>query len=456
MAENLTGKLSATQYYVHNSYVNVYYYVYKFLENWIAENIFRNDSSRVFLASDGYAFRRRFELTDTSKNYDDLEFSSLRLPFANYFPQNNGWVPDDRLAGKNAPLAYLGIYEGDTKIRATSSTMNIPVTFWFDREDDARLAYEILYFKSFNEIYNSTKVPYGRNNTLQNDNLSHSSSILELPVNFKIESLQFNPSFTETDWLKRQRVFPIKVSFKVRTFAILPPKQPNYDIMVNANGVLDDGSAYEDGYSYYYIVDRVILNWTNENYTMQTYDAGYDPSLPMDLAFRGPVRFPDKGRKNTFYVDSYKADENDHSENKIYIWDEINNRYILPDYDLDCASLTHFGTYIESQLNITKFDCITKVEETENTISWEYGDDDTKDSITTIELHLINLVDIVTVDPAVNSVTLKDLTPNTQYIGYALFKTADDGYKKIQINFTTKGTTIEKVGKLNSIVGISW
>ena len=456
MAENLTGKLSATQYYVHNSFVNVYYYVYKFLEKWIAENIFRNDSSRVFLASDGYAFRRRFELTDTSKSYEDLEFSSLRLPFANYFPQNSGWIADTRIAGKSASLTYLGIYEGDTKVRASSSTMSVPVTFWFDREDDARLAYEILYFKSFNEMYNSTKVPYGRNNTLQNDNVSHSSSILALPVNFTIDSLQFNPSFTETDWLRKQRVFVLKVTFNVRTYAIYPPEQPNYDVMVNANGIADDGSTYEDGYSYYYIVDKVILNWTNENHNMLTYDAGYDPSKPMDLAFSGPVKFPDKGRANVFYVDSYKADENDHSENKIYIWDEINNKYIVPDYNLDCASFTHFGEYKENQLNITKFDCITKVDDTSCTMSWEFGDEETKNAITSIELHLINLTDIITVDPSVTEIKVKGLTPNTNYIGYALFKTEADKYKKLQINFTTTGTTIIKEGKKNSIVGMSW
>lgn len=453
MTETLTGKLSATQYYVHNSYVNVYYYVYKYLESWIARNVFRNDTSRVFLASDGYAFRRRFELTDTSKNYEDLEFSSLRLPFANYFPQNSGWVADTRIAGKNASLTYLGIYDGDTKVRASSSTITIPTTFWFDREDDARLAYEILYFKSFTEIYNSTKVPYGRNTTLKNDNISHSSNILGVPVNFTIDNLQFNPSFTETDWLKRQRVFVIKVTFNVRTYAIYPPAQPDYDVMVNINGIADDGSAYEDGYSYYYTVDKVILNFTDENHNMLTYDAGYDPNTN---TYKGPVEFPTVGKRNVFYVDSFKLDEEEESDNKIYIWDELNERYIEPDYSLNCASISKNGNYEENELNITKFDCITQVDETSNKMSWEYGDDETKEAIDSIEIHLINIVDIITVEPDVTEFTLKGLTPNTNYIGYALFKSKYDIYKKLQINFTTKGTNITIKGKDNSIVGISW
>ena len=66
------SKIISSQYYIHNSYVDTYYYVYKFLEKWIADNIFRKDASRVFLASDDYAFRRRFELTDMSKSYENF------------------------------------------------------------------------------------------------------------------------------------------------------------------------------------------------------------------------------------------------------------------------------------------------------------------------------------------------------------------------------------------------
>ena len=50
----------ASQYYFHQYYANSYYRIYMSLEDWISKNIFRNDSSRVFLSSPEYAFRRRF------------------------------------------------------------------------------------------------------------------------------------------------------------------------------------------------------------------------------------------------------------------------------------------------------------------------------------------------------------------------------------------------------------
>ena len=151
---------ASKQFYIHKSFLNTYYYVYMALEDWIAANVFRNDSSRVFLASDDYVFRRRFELTDMSINFNDLDIASLNFPFANYWPLNTGWKGADRLAANPAALVYEGIYEGDTKIKAAASVLEIPVTFYFDREDDARLAYEILYFKTFNEHYYSIEYKY--------------------------------------------------------------------------------------------------------------------------------------------------------------------------------------------------------------------------------------------------------------------------------------------------------
>lgn len=482
MSNNLTGKLAAKQYYIHKSFVNVYYYVYKFLEKWIADNIFRGDTSRVFMASDGYAFRRRFELTDMSKNYDDLEFSSLNLPFANYFAQNNGWTTDDRIAAKNAALTYLGIYEGNTKIKASASVITVPVTFWFNREDDARLAYEILYFKSYNEQYNHTKVPYGRNTTLGDFNISQSSSLLDLPINFMIKSLVFNPQFTETDWLKRQRVFTIKVSFDVRTYTIYPPNQPNYTIDINDDGTLEDGSTYEDGYNYYYLVDRVILNTSSEKNSMLTYDAGYNPE---DNTYSGSVPFPTIGVEKTFYVDSYKKDifqmegelnsdfEKRYKEwcavpSKVYIWDSLNNRYIEPDKELDYASITVYGTYEEDTLNIKRFDFISNIGENSNIIMWELGDNEYEfdedgnkvglKNIESLEINLVNTCETYVVkDILLGTYTIDGLSSGTQYMGYAIFKAKNDSYKKYPINFRTNGEiTVQTKSKPNSLVGLSW
>lgn len=243
-------EIQASQYYLHKSYTPVYYYMYMRLEDWIAENIFRKDLSRVFLASNEWAFRRRFELTDTSKDYNEIEASSLQFPFANYWPLNSGWQPDTRVAGNQAKMIYDGIYEGTTKVRAAGVVLNIPITFYFDREDDARIAYDTLYFKTYNEHVYHMEVPFANNS-------------LDLPFVIKLNDLKFNPSAVEKDWLVKNRIFVITVNFEIRSYAIYPPKQPDYNRQVDFDNRYEDGSFYSDGYDNFYLTEEVILKLKN-------------------------------------------------------------------------------------------------------------------------------------------------------------------------------------------------
>lgn len=463
--DNTPSKIISSQYYVHHSYIDTYYYVYRFLEKWIADNLFRKDPSRVFLASDDYAFRRRFELTDMSKNYENLEFSSLNFPFANYWPQNNGWVAETREASKNASLIYLGIYDGDTKIRASASNISIPTTLWFDREDDARLAYEILYFKSYNEQYNSTKVPYGTDYTKISESSSRTGNILDIPVNIKIDNLVFNPNFVESDWLKKQRIYPIKVTFTVRTFAIYPPKQPDYDVTIREDGTIVGGEVYEDGYSYYYTVDDVILNFSPSNERILTYDAGYDPTKNPESQYKGTTPFPKTGETGVIYVDSFL--KKDGEPPSIYVWDGLENKYVTPSYQEDGLYTRVYSEIKDTNpLNISRFDCISHVTQTTNTLEWEFGDSSTEDAIASIEIHLANKGKIyilkkedIEYKDGIYKYKIKGLQPNTQYFGYILYKATNDEYRKFPISFMTDISNRKTSSKKNSdssLVGVSW
>ena len=464
-----SGELRASQYYIHRSYVNSYYHIYKYIEKWFASNIFRNDLSRVFLASDEYCFRRRFELTDTSKDFETLEFESLNFPFGNYFPLNTGWKADTRFASNTAPMVYSGIYVGNTKVRAASGIMDIPITLWFDREDDARFAYDRLYFYSFNEHNDSVNVPYGRNNTIDTSSQDQVTDVLALPMVLELKNLEFNPSFKETDWLKKQRVFVVKCTVQMRTYLIYPPEQPNYDLTMDVNGVLSDGSIYEDGINFYYIVDDVILNLSNDKSTkVQTFDAGFDP---VTQEFSGTKRFPEVGEWGVVYVDSHYEDEDcwridDKGEKhwrtpklRLYVWDEVNNKYIVPDYELDCHSIRYNGTYNESLVDISKLDYITQVTPFSNTISWEYGENTDSSDIERIELHLYNYKDIIDISPEKTYYTLEGLKSNSQYYGYMVFISKEGSSKRFVINFITpmsKEDELQRTGTLNSLVGITW
>ena len=400
-----------------------------------------------------------------SKSYENLEFSSLNFPFANYWPQNNGWVAENRVASKNASLIYLGIYDGDTKVRASASNISIPTTLWFDREDDARLAYEILYFKSYNEQYNSTKVPYGTDYTKLSETSSRTGNILDIPLNIKIDNLVFNPNFVESDWLRKQRVYPVKVTFTVRTFAIYPPKQPDFDVTLREDGTLDGNKIYEDGYSYYYTVDDVILNFNPSNINILTYDAGYDPTKDSDYPYMGTTPFPSEGKTGVIYVDSYL--KKDDSNPPIYIWDELERKYVSPSYQDDGLYTRVYSEIKDTNpLNISRFDCISNITQTTNTLEWEFGDSVTEDSLASIEIHLANKGKVyvlkkedIEYKDGVYRYRLKGLQSNTQYFGYILYKAKTDEYRKFPINFTTdisnKKASPKKKNE-SSLVGVSW
>ena len=439
-------EFQARQYYVHKSYVNTYYAMYKYLEGWLASNVFRNDLSRVFLASDEYAYRRRFELTDTSKDFDTLDFSSLRFPFANYWPQNSGWIPDERIAAKQAALTYTGIFVGNTKLRVAASILPINVTLYFDREDDARLAYDILYFKSFNEHYYETTVTYGTDYT----SAEGLSPVLRIPANMSIPSLKFNPTFKESDWLKKQRIFVIQAQFDMRSFVILPPKQPDYTIDENDYDMRD---SYDDGIDFYYIVDDVILNVGQQKLKFYSSDAGYNPS---DGSYIGSHRFPDIGEKGTVYIDDYVDTIPNNKKLQIYIWDDVSQKYIEPETNIDSVHIRYNGSYEESKIDITKFDFISNIKQKTNLIEWSYGENTSPDDLEKIELHMTGENDIIEIDPHKTSYKLEKLNPNSQYYGYMTFYSKDGSNKRFIINFVTQKKKTDSTKTLNSLVGYTW
>ena len=236
----MATEILAQRFYRHDDFVQGYYSLYIALERWIAANIFRKDISRVFLASNEYAFRRRFELTDTSKAYDTIGASSLQFPFANYWPNNAGWQPDNRPAANTASQVIIGLPHQTRMLRAIAVTTTIAITFYFDREDDARLAYETLLWLSYREQFMYTTIAW-------------KGEQLGIPLNVKIQNLAFNPDFKENTWLETNRIFTIVAELELRSFSLQPPKQPIY----TSNVPVEDDERFT-------LTEEVILKLKND------------------------------------------------------------------------------------------------------------------------------------------------------------------------------------------------
>lgn len=437
-----SNRIIASQYYFHRSYVPTYYWVYIFLEQWLASTVFRNDTSRVFMSSNEYAFRRRFELTDMSKSYDDIEASSLRFPFANYWPQNTGWVPDERLASNTASLVYLGIYEGNTKIRAASVVHSIPVQFYFDREDDARLAYDTLLFYTYNEHYYSTDIPYGTNSTYEDGSFAQGNT-LSLPINITLKGINFNPTFKEKEWLNSNRIFVITADVECRSYIITPPTQPDYSIDSSSTFENDN---YKDGIISYYPVEDVIFNIANKAWDVATIEGGKE-------------NFPERGNTSTLYVDSSLPPNIKESEeaqiippsNRYWLWNNFSKSYeIYNPYEYDVDT---FRVYQKTDQNIIEVDYLyfKGLTSTTGEFNWSVNN---VDQLREIQITLDNLKDTIVLDPSKESYKLSKLIPNSLYYAYFTFISKNGTPTKLRIEFETRKEYTDS--NANSLVGLTW
>ena len=234
-------EIKSTSFYNHTSYGASYYTSYIGLENFISPLVLRGDKSRIFLSSDDYAFRRRFELLTGSKASDEIDLATLDFPFANYSPLNVGWQPLKNNVN-TAAMVLRGLDVGNLNIKSYMATLDIPVTFYFDREDDARFAYDSLVFVGFKENYFYSSLGY-KGNTVK------------IPLNIKLSSLSFNPSMAEKDWLTQNRIFTVKATFSIRSVILATPTQTP----VGSSYDLDKNNDSPD----YVLTEEVILEMMN-------------------------------------------------------------------------------------------------------------------------------------------------------------------------------------------------
>ena len=234
-------EIKSSSFYNHTSYGASYYTAYVGLENFISPLVFRNDKSRIFLSSDNYAFRRRFELLTGAKSSDEIDLAALDFPFANYSPFNEGWQPLKNNTN-TASMVLRGLDVGNLNLKAYMATLEIPVTFYFDREDDARFAYDSLVFVGFKENYFYSSLGY-------------KGSTVRIPLNIKLTKLAFNPKMTEEDWLTQNRIFTIQATFSLKSVILATPKQTP----VGSSYDLDKDNDNPD----YVLTEEVILEMMN-------------------------------------------------------------------------------------------------------------------------------------------------------------------------------------------------
>jgi hypothetical protein len=241
------------KFFDHNPFANTYYASLMPLEYFIANVLMRGDLQRIVWASDDMAFYRRLLTVGTQNGADtsNIKPANLELPFANYW-YNGGWTPDDRIHSIQPAQMINGTWhEGlPAYLRAMAVKGEFSFTAFYSRDDDARLAYDLLLWEQ------NPKGPAQFATHLQWQDIQ-----LAIPTFFTIEEPAFNPDFQESEWLKAQRIFPIKFKITLRTYSIHMRAQESFD------GINRETATYATGLpssrlgGNMYLTEEAILNF---------------------------------------------------------------------------------------------------------------------------------------------------------------------------------------------------
>ena len=224
-------------YYNKHNWVNTTALLAITLEDFLADNLFKSDLSRAVYASEDYVYRRRFELMDSSRKWENIEASSLQFPFFSYHVDNN-WAPiqEKRVYTLEEYGVTSASQQGNLRIIQVQNPVSI--LLHYDREDDARFAYDKLSFMSSQKRWYTQQASYLFDN-------------LEIPFSFTIDSskVEFSPKVSEMDWLKQNRLFVLSFEVVAESLLLFPPLQ--YE---------DDSNFTPEPFS---ISEEVLLDFTS-------------------------------------------------------------------------------------------------------------------------------------------------------------------------------------------------
>jgi len=216
-----------------------YYSAQIAIEKIIAANVLRGDLSRILFTASSFVFRARLEQQDRSATYQNV--SSLNFPFANYW-YNGYWEKDERPGANNTSQMLIGISDGSKKIRSRAVKSTLSYTFYFNTDAEARLAYENIQWTFMpRSLVTQTSVKY-------------KDVYIDVPIIANLESIGYNPEFTEKDWLTQNRVIPVTADISITTYVLGPNKQTPV-----TNGL---SSNFKDD-SLEYITEEAMLYFLN-------------------------------------------------------------------------------------------------------------------------------------------------------------------------------------------------
>lgn len=228
------------------------------IADFLAQTFFGKDFSRVVYTNSEYAFRKRIE--SLAHGIDENIFvSSLELPFCNFYLDGQPEITKTMSASE-----WAGYYDEslNQQIHFFNTLQKCTVQFFFDRSDDATVAYEIAQTEALAGYpIRYIQDVFWRNKTIQ------------VPVWITVKKITAgNSAFNESDWLTKSHMFAMTLDLEIEVARVHIHKGKNavqLPFKWHSTGNVD---KWEDGEAEYY-TQKCILMWANKAW-------GFDISLP--------------------------------------------------------------------------------------------------------------------------------------------------------------------------------
>lgn len=235
---------------VGKSYIDLRLSVQTCIADFLAQTFFGKDFSRVIYTNPEYAFRKRIERQANGIQGENIFLTDLKLPFCSF---NLNGAP--QIIKSVSASEWRGYYDEtiEHRMHFINTLQKCTVQFYFNRSDDATVAFDIAQRESLSEYpIRYIQEVFWRNTTLQ------------IPIWLTLKNLKAgNESFNESEWLERNHMFAITFDLEVEVARLHIHKGLNAVQLPFKWHATGNPDTWEDGEPAYY-VQKCVLMWANK------------------------------------------------------------------------------------------------------------------------------------------------------------------------------------------------
>ena len=203
-------------YYDLSNYANSILALEMSIYSYLSKKLFYKngvyEKNRIIYSTTAYALRKRasgeevnVENSEYITNYNNT--NDLRLPFANFKISNI--VPKGDRSWFNTRNVEAGLYieEISKKVKTIPITITYDSSYFCKKNIELNYAYTRLIMDNITE-------------TMLNYSVSINNLDVQIPAIINFNGLQYNPTYTEQDWLNQNKINSMAMGFEILTFFV--------------------------------------------------------------------------------------------------------------------------------------------------------------------------------------------------------------------------------------------